>query len=66
MEKRVRLGSLPDEIIAAYREGRINADSAEAFAVTGDTNFQRTVFEGLGQSGQLYGHNVRQAISQRQ
>ena len=66
VQKRVRLGSLPDEVIAAYREGRINADTAEAFATTGDTDFQRTVFESLSQSGQLYGHNVRQALSQRQ
>ena len=66
VQKRVRLGSLPDEVIEAYREGRINADTAEAFATTGDTDFQRTVFESLSQAGQLYGHNVRQALSQRQ
>ena len=41
VQKRVRLGGLPDEIIGAYREGRINADTAEAFAVTADTEFQR-------------------------
>ena len=66
VQKRVRLGDLPDEVIAAYREGRINADTAEAFATTGDTDFQRAVFESLSQAGQLYGHNVRQALSQRQ
>ena len=66
VQKRVRLGSLPDEIVAAYREGRINADTAEAFATTGDTDFQRAVFESLSQAGQLYGHSVRQALSQRQ
>ena len=66
VQKRVRLGSLPEEIIAAYREARINADTAEAFATTGDTDFQRTVFESLSQSGQLYGHSVRHALSQRQ
>ena len=66
VQKRVRLGSLPSEIVDAYREGRINADTAEAFATTADTDFQRTVFESLSQAGQLYGHNVRQALSQRQ
>ena len=66
VQKRVRLGDLPDEVIAAYRESRINADTAEAFATTGDTAFQRNVFESLSQAGQLYGHNVRQALSQRQ
>ena len=66
VQKRVRLGDLPDEVIAAYREGRINADTAEAFATTGDTDFQRAVFESLSRAGQLYGHNVRQALSQRQ
>ena len=66
VQKRVRLGDLPDEVIAAYRAGRINADTAEAFATTGDTDFQRAVFESLSQAGQLYGHNVRQALSQRQ
>ena len=66
VQKRVRLGSLPAEIIDAYRAGKINADTAEAFATTADTGFQRTVFESLSQSGQLYGHNVRQALSQRQ
>ena len=66
VQKRVRLGGLPDEIIDAYREGRINADTAEAFAVTADTEFQRNVFKGLSESGQLYGHAVRQALSQRQ
>ena len=30
VQKRVRLGGLPDEIINAYREGRINADTATA------------------------------------
>ena len=66
VQKRVRLGSLPAEIIDAYRTGKINADTAEAFATTADTDCQRTVFESLSQSGQLYGHNVRQALSQRQ
>ena len=66
VQKRVRLGGLPEEIIDAYRDGRINADTAEAFAVTADTSFQRTVFESLSQAGQLYGHSVRQALSQRQ
>ncbi len=65
VQKRVRLGGLPDEIIDAYREGRINADTAEAFAVTADTEFQRNIFKGLEESGQLYGHAVRQAIGQR-
>ena len=66
VQKRVRLGSLPAEIIDAYRARRINADTAEAFATTADTDFQRTVFESLSQTGQLYGHSVRQALSQRQ
>ncbi len=65
MQKRVRLGGLPDEIIAAYREARINTDAAEAFAVTADTEFQRNIFKGLAESGQLYGHAVRHAIGQR-
>ena len=30
VQKRVRLGGLPEEIIDAYREGRINADTASA------------------------------------
>ena len=30
VQKRVRLGGLPDEIIGAYRDGRINADTATA------------------------------------
>ncbi len=66
VQKRVRLGSLPAEIIDAYRAGSINADTAEAFATTADTDFQRPVFEALSQTGQLYGHSVRQALSQRQ
>ena len=66
VQKRVRLGSLPAEIIDAYRAGRINADTAEAFATTADTDFQRTVFESFFQTGQLYGQSVRQALSQRQ
>ena len=66
VQKRVRLGGLPEEIIDAYREGRINADTAEAFAVTADTGFQRSIFKALSESGQLYGHAVRQALSQRQ
>ena len=65
VQKRVRLGGLADEIIRAYREGRISADIAEAFAVTADTEFQRNVFKGLAESGQLYAHAVRQAIGQR-
>ena len=65
VQKRVRLGGLPDEIIDAYRDGRVNADTAEAFAVTADTEFQRNVFKGLAESGQLHGHAVRQAIAQR-
>ena len=65
VQKRVRLGGLADEIIGAYREGRINADTAEAFAVTADTEFQRNVFKGLAESGQLHAHAVRQAIGQR-
>ena len=31
VQKRVRLGGLPDEVIDAYREGRINADTATAY-----------------------------------
>ena len=65
VQKRVRLGGLPDEIIDAYRDGRINADTAEAFAVTADTEFQRNIFKGLSESGQLYGQAVRQAIGAR-
>ena len=65
VQKRIRLGGLPDEIIDAYREGRINADTAEAFAVTADTEFQRNMFKGLADSGQLHGHAVRHAIAQR-
>ena len=65
VQKRVRLGGLPDEIIAAYRQGRINTDTAEAFAVTADTEFQRNIFKALEDSGQLYGHAVRHAIGQR-
>ena len=65
VQKRVRLGGLPDEIIDAYREGRINADTAEAFAVTADTRFQRNIFKGLAESGQLHGHAVRRAIGAR-
>jgi len=65
VQKRVRLGGLPEEIIDAYREGRINADTAEAFAVTADNEFQRNIFRGLAESGQLYGHAVRHAIGQR-
>ena len=65
VQKRVRLGGLADEIIDAYREGRINADAAEAFAVTADTDFQRNIFKGLAESGQLHGHAVRRAIGAR-
>lgn len=65
VQKRVRLGGLPEEVIDAYREGRINADTAEAFAVTADTDFVRNIFKGLAESGQLYGHAVRQAIGSR-
>ena len=65
VQKRVRLGGLASEIIDAYREGRINADTAEAFAVTADTEFQRNIFKALEDSGQLYGHAVRHAIGQR-
>ena len=65
VQKRVRLGGLPDEIIDAYREGRINADTAEAFAVTADTEFQRNIFKSLSESGQLHGHAVRRAIGAR-
>ncbi len=65
VQKRVRLGGLPEEIIDAYREGRINADTAEAFAVTADTEFQRNIFKGLSESGQLHGQAVRQAIGAR-
>ena len=65
VQKRVRLGGLPEEVIDAYREGRINADTAEAFAVTADTEFVRNIYKGLAESGQLYGHAVRQAIGSR-
>ena len=66
VQKRVRLGALPAEIIDAYREGRINADTAEAFALTADTGFQSSLFKALSESGQLYGHAVRHALAQRQ
>ena len=65
VQKRVRLGGLADEIIDAYREGRINTDAAEAFAVTADTDFQRNIFKGLAESGQVHGHAVRRAIGAR-
>ena len=42
MQKRVRLGGLPEEIIDAYREGRINADTATALKLSQLTN--NTVF----------------------
>ncbi len=66
VQKRIRLGGLPAEIIDAYRDGRINADTAEAFALTADTGFQSSLFQALTESGQLYGHAVRHALSQRQ
>ena len=65
VQKRVRLGGLADEILGAYREGRINADTAEAFATTADVDFQRNTFKSLSDSGQLHGHSVRHAIGQR-
>ena len=65
VQKRVRLGGLPDEIIDAYREGRINADTATAFAVTADTEFARNIFKSLEDCGQLHGHAVRRAIGAR-
>ena len=65
VQKRVRLGGLADDVLDAYREGRINADTAEAFAVTADTRFQRNIFKGLAESGQLHGHAVRRAIGAR-
>ena len=66
VQKRVRLGGLPAEIVDAYRDGRINADTAEAFALTADTTFQSSLFKALTKSGQLYGHAVRHALANRQ
>ena len=66
VQKRVRLGGLPEEILDAYRAGDITADTAEAFATTGDAAFQRSLFQALAESGQLHGRAVRHAISQRQ
>ena len=66
VQKRVRLGGLPEEILDAYRAGRITADTAEAFATTGDAAFQRSLYQALAESGQLHGRAVRHAISQRQ
>ena len=66
VQKRMRLGGLASEILDAYRAGQIKAETAEAFATTADVDFQRIVFEALKERGQLYGHNVRHALAQRQ
>ena len=42
-----------------------NANTAEAFAVTADTEFLRNIFKGLAESGQLHAHAVRRAIGAR-
>ena len=65
VHKRLRLGALPDEILAAYRDGRLNADTAEAFASTADTAFQSRLFEQLARGNMLYARNVRYAIGER-
>ncbi|MDE0658673.1 MAG: hypothetical protein OXI79_03380, partial [Gammaproteobacteria bacterium] len=39
--------------------------TAEAFAVTADTEFLRNIFKGLAESGQLHAHAVRRAIGAR-
>ena len=65
VQKRLRLGALPDEILDAYRDGRLNADTAEAFASTADTAFQSKLFEQLARGNMLYARNVRYAINER-
>ena len=42
VQKRVRLGGLPEEVIDAYREGRINADTATALKM--DQLFDNNTF----------------------
>ena len=66
VQKRVRLGGLPAEILDAYRSGAINLATAEAFAATTDVEFQKTMFDALKDNGQLHPHAVRHALQQRQ
>ena len=65
VQKRLRLGALPTGILDAYRDGRINTDTAEAFATTADAAFQETLFEQLERGNMLYARNVRYAIGER-
>ena len=65
VQKRLRLGGLADEILDAYRAGELNFDTAQAFAITADADFQRTVFHSLKERGRLYPHDVRHLLGQR-
>lgn len=65
VQKRLRLGGLPNEILASWRDGGIRPDCVEAFATTADTALQRRLFESFSKSGMLYAHNVRHALAER-
>ena len=65
VQKRLRLGGLADEILDAYRAGELKFETAQAFAITADAEFQRAVYQSLRERGRLYAHDVRHALGQR-
>ena len=66
VQKRARLGGLAPEILSAYREGKINGDTAEAFATTSDAEVQKSVYEQLSKTGGFNTHMVRSMLGQRE
>lgn len=63
VEKRLKLGRLSPVILAAYREGDLGLEQAQAFALSDDHAAQETVYNGLPAYHSSPGH-IRRALTQ--
>lgn len=57
VNQQLRLGRLAPEIFAAYAEGRLSTDLAQAYAATEDQDLQRRAFEQFS-AGPAYSHRA--------
>ena len=62
--KLMRLAAVAPELLAAYRNGKMNLDTLMAFTVTDDHDAQKEVWKSAGNGGGgLWPHHIRQRLT---
>ena len=65
VKQNMRLGNLPAEALADYREGNLRADAAQALASTGDPELAAKVYARAKESGTPHAWKITQILNER-